>query len=47
MSRTGQWFFELQQKHYDKKCEKPCQFCEEEKIYGPHGNPGPCYDYES
>ncbi len=30
MSKTGQWVFDLEEKHYDGKCEEQCHFCKYE-----------------
>jgi|GEM_PF-2806904 hypothetical protein len=30
MSKMGQWFFELEEKHLNKECDNKCYFCEHE-----------------
>ena len=36
MSKIGQWFYDLQQEHSEGKCQKKCQFCDEERNMSPH-----------
>lgn len=31
MSKMGQWFFELENAHYEGECKDTCQFCREEE----------------
>ncbi len=38
MSKTGQWFFDLQEKHYANECEDKCQFCANEPYESFEGN---------